>query len=202
MTGLSQAARPWDGVSRLADLLGQRLRAGQSENVIDAVSFTPRHRLGARIMAVAPKGEARPGPALSNAPDDSAQMGANFHARWRLAGPQDDSHRTAVFGVVNMDRQEAALIVMGVEQRQLLMAVHNIASVVDVQNNRRRLVRIRRHPLIDQRVGEADRILQRRPVLQPRQRRLRTQVRAAIRQVRPQASLNAGSLRKRSRSSA
>ena len=107
-------------------------------------------------------------------------MGANLHARWRLAGPQNDGHRTAVFGVVNMDRQEAALIVMGVEQRQLLMAVHNIASVVDVQNNRRRLVRVRRHPLIDQRVGEADRILQRRPVLQPRQRRLRTQVRAAV----------------------
>jgi hypothetical protein len=34
--------------------------------------------------------------------------------------------------------------------------------------------------LIDQRVGEADSVLQRRRVLQARQRRLRTQVRAAF----------------------
>jgi hypothetical protein len=34
--------------------------------------------------------------------------------------------------------------------------------------------------LIDQRIGEADRVLQRRRVLQPRQRRLRTQVGAAV----------------------
>ena len=71
---------------------------------------------------------------------------------------------------------------MGVEQRQLLVAVHDIAGVVDIQNDRDRLAFVRRHPLIDKRVGEADRVLQRRRVLQPRQRRLRTQVRAAFRQ--------------------
>jgi hypothetical protein len=35
-----------------------------------------------------------------------------------------------------MDRQEAALIIVGVPLRQLLMAVHNIHRVVDVQDNR------------------------------------------------------------------
>ena len=107
-------------------------------------------------------------------------MSAHFDAGRRLARPQNDGHRTAVFGVVDMDRQIAALIIMGVKQRQLLMTVNDIASVVDVEGHRRRLARVRRHPLIDQRVGEADRVLQRRRVLQPRQRRLRTQVRAAF----------------------
>ena len=109
-------------------------------------------------------------------------MGANLDAGRRLARPQHERHRTAVFGVIDMDRQKAALVIMGVEQRQLLVAVHDIAGVVDIQNDRDRLAFVRRHPLIDKRVGEADRILQRRRVLQPRQRRLRTQVRAAFRQ--------------------
>ena len=81
-----------------------------------------------------------------------------------------------------MDRQEAALVVMRVEQRQLLMAVRDIAGVVDVENDRGRLAFIGRHPLIDERIGQADRVFQRRRVLQPRQRRLRTKVRAGIRQ--------------------
>ena len=171
-----------DGVSRFVDLPRQRLRAGQSENIVDAVFLTPRHRLGPRVMAVAPKRDARLLPALSNAPDEAAQMGANLDAGRRLARPQHERHRTAVFGVIDMDRQKAALVIMGVEQRQLLVAVHDIAGVVDIQNDRDRLAFVRRHPLIDKRVGEADRVLQRRRVLQPRQRRLRTQVRAAFRQ--------------------
>jgi hypothetical protein len=35
-----------------------------------------------------------------------------------------------------MDRQEAALIIMGVPLRQLLMAVHNVDRVIDVQDHR------------------------------------------------------------------
>jgi hypothetical protein len=34
-----------------------------------------------------------------------------------------------------MNRQKAALIVMGVPSRQLLVAVHNINRVVDVQHH-------------------------------------------------------------------
>ena len=103
-------------------------------------------------------------------------MSAHLDAGRRLAGPQHDRDGSAAFGVVDMDRQETALVIMGVEQRQLLMAVHDIAGVVDVQNDRRRLAFVGGYPLIHERVGQPDGVLQRRRVLQPRQGRLRTQV--------------------------
>jgi hypothetical protein len=34
-----------------------------------------------------------------------------------------------------MDRQEAALIVVGVEQRELLMAMHDVGGVVDIKRS-------------------------------------------------------------------
>lgn len=105
---------------------------------------------------------------------------ARLDAGRRLAGPQDDRHGEAAFRVVNMDRQKAAFVVMCVEQRHLLMAVHDIAGVVNIENDRRRLAVVGRYPLIHERVGQADRILQGRGVLQPRQRRLRAQVRTAV----------------------
>ncbi len=83
-------------------------------------------------MAVTPKCDARLGPAPANAPGETAKMGAHLRAG-RRAGPQHDGDRTASFGVVDMDRQEASLVVMGVEERQLLLAVHHIADVVDVE---------------------------------------------------------------------
>jgi hypothetical protein len=54
-------------------------------------------------------------------------------------------------------RQETAFVVMRVEQRQLLMAVHYIAGVVDVERNGRRLTFIGNHPLVNERPCEADR---------------------------------------------
>jgi hypothetical protein len=81
-----------------------------------------------------------------------------------------------------MDRQEAALVVVRIQQRQLLMAMHDVAGVVHVENDRRRLALIGRHPLIDECLGEADRVLQRRRVLKSRERRLRTKIPAAVRQ--------------------
>ena len=108
-------------------------------------------------------------------------MGAHLDPRRGLAGAQHDRDGTRALGVVDMDRQEAALVVMGVEERELLMPVYDIAGVVDIENDRRGLPFIGGHPLIDERPREPDRILQRRRVLQPRQRRLRTQVRARVR---------------------
>jgi len=60
------------------------------------------------------------------------------------------------------------------------MAVHDIASVVDVQSHAGRRRRIGRHPLIDERVGQANDVLQARRVLEPRQGRLRAQVPAGV----------------------
>ena len=45
-------------------------------------------------------------------------------------------------GVVDVDRQEAALVIMSVEQRELLMAVDDIAVIVDVERDGCRLARV------------------------------------------------------------
>ena len=101
-------------------------------------------------MAVAPERDARLGPALADMAHEPAQMGAHFDARRRLAGAQHDRDGTALLGVIDMDRQKAALVIMGVEQRELLMAVHDIAGVVDIESDARR-ARIRRRPSMDRR---------------------------------------------------
>ena len=62
---------------------------------------------------------------------------ADLHARRRLAGTQYHRDRSTRRRIIDMDRQEAALIIMGVQLRQLLMAVHNIDRVVDVQDTDR-----------------------------------------------------------------
>jgi hypothetical protein len=36
-------------------------------------------------------------------------------------------------GIVDMNRQEAAIIIMRVEQRELLMTMRDIASIVDIE---------------------------------------------------------------------
>ena len=51
----------------------------------------------------------------------------------RLSLAWDDHDRLAAFDVTNMDRQEAAGIVMRIEERQLLAAVPFIHGVVDVE---------------------------------------------------------------------
>ena len=66
----------------------------------------------------------------------AAQMPAHLLARRGLAGTQDHRHRAAGRRIVDVDRQEAALVIMGVEQRQLLVAVHDVDRVVDVEHHR------------------------------------------------------------------
>ena len=49
---------------------------------------------------------------------------------------QDGQHAMAGVGVIDMDRQEAALTVMRIEQRQLLMAMQGDCGVVDIEGDR------------------------------------------------------------------
>jgi hypothetical protein len=119
-------------------------------------------------------------------PYQAAQMGAHLDAARRLAGPQDDRHGPALLRVVDVDRQEAALVIMSVEQRELLVAVDDIAGIIDVERDGCRLARVAIHPCVDQSVGQSDHVAQARSILQPRQRRLGTQIATGVRQ--PSAS--------------
>ena len=86
-------------------------------------------------MAVAADGDAGVGPVPADASDQAAQKLADLLARWRLARTQDHDHRPSRCRIVDVDRQKAALIVMGVPFRQLLVAVHDIDRVVDIQDH-------------------------------------------------------------------
>jgi len=61
-----------NGVRRLIDLSRQRLCAGKAEDIVDAIRLTPRHRLGPRVMPIAPEQDAGFRPTFSNMPHQPA----------------------------------------------------------------------------------------------------------------------------------
>ena len=63
------------------------------------------------------------------------QQGTDLGPRRRLARAQENRHRLAALHMVDVHGQEAALIVVGVEERELLVAVHGIAGVVDIERD-------------------------------------------------------------------
>lgn len=90
---------------------------------------------------------------------------------------------------------------MGVEERELLMPVYDIAGVVDIENDRRGLPFIGGHPLIDD--AHVSRIASFSEGAFSNRDGVGCEHRfAPVSGSRPQASLKAGSARKASRSSA
>src|SRR6185437_7010562 len=115
------------------DKAAQHGIAWQAEYIIHFVDLAPRHHLRTAIVTIATDGETRGRPMAADATHQTTQMTADFVSRWCLAGPQQHRHRPRGGGLVDVDRQEAAFVIMRVEQRKLLMAVHDIDGVVDVQ---------------------------------------------------------------------
>lgn len=87
--------------------------------------------------------------------------------------------------------QKAARIVVGVEQRQLLLAVDHVAGVVDVQGDGGWRHGVAGAVQVDQHAPEPDQVAQVRRVLQPRDGGLAHQVRAALGQA-PAGELEGG----------
>src|SRR5438552_2989540 len=80
-------------------------------------------------MAVAADGDPDLWPVMPEATDQPAQVTADLGARGRLAGAQQHGDRPARRRVIDVDREEAALVVIGVEQRELLMAMNDTIAV-------------------------------------------------------------------------
>ena len=99
----------------------------------------------------------------------------------RLAGAQEDRHRLAALDMVDVHRQKAAGVVMRVEQRQLSMAVHRVAGLVDVERDRRRRAREGAAEDVDQGGRQAGHLAARRRVLKPAHGQLRTEIPVALR---------------------
>ena len=132
--------------------------------------------------AVAAHGDLNPRPAGADGAHDVAQHHRHLGAVGRLAGTQDHRHRLAGGRLVDVDGQEAAAVVMGVEQRQLLAAMHPVLGVVDVQQDAPRDLGEAVAEQVHHRHHHALQRRRPRQVLQAADGRLRAQVGAAFRQ--------------------
>ena len=131
-------------------------------------------------MAVAAHHDVDRRPAGADAADHVAQHQRHLGPVRGLARAQDDRHRLGGDGFVDVDRLEAAAVVVGVEQRELLAAVNPILGVVDIEHDAPRhlfeavaeqLDHRRHHAFERDRTGQ---------VLQPADGRLRAQIGAAF----------------------
>ena len=93
---------------------------------------------------------------------------------------QHHGYPAAGDGVMDVDGQEAALVVVGAEQRQLLVAVGHVQGVAYVKGDGLGLEVVDGAPGINRGVGEPYDSPQARRVLPVRDRRLRAQIAAAV----------------------
>lgn len=98
-------------------------------------------------MPVASKQDSGFRPAAADMPHEAARMSANLDAAWRFAGSQDHGDRAALLRIVDMNRQKAALVIVRVEKRQLLMAMRHVAGVAGVWDTARETFRDPKPPL-------------------------------------------------------
>ena len=133
-------------------------------------------------MAVAADRDSGFRPVQPDTPHQTAQLRPHLLATRGLAGAQDGEHAMASLGVVDVDRHEAAFIVMRIEQRQLLMAVNRVGGIVDIQRDCPGGPFAAVAPQVDHRPRQADQRAQIRCVLPTRHCRLRGELLAALRQ--------------------
>jgi len=69
-------------------------------------------------------------------------------------------------GVVYMDRQKASFVVMSVEQGHLLVAMHRIGGVVDVEHDAPGWMRVALAPEVHHAARHSDQVTQVRSVFQ------------------------------------
>ena len=117
---------------------------------------------------------------LGIAAHQAAQMVSDLRSRRCLSWTKQHRHWPVGCGVVDVDRLEASLVIVRVEQRELLMAVHNIDGVIDIERDGFRRALVAGAIDVDHGVGHANDLAQVRRIFPPRHRRLRTQIGAAV----------------------
>jgi hypothetical protein len=116
-------------------LFGQNLVGRRAKDAADTVLFALFHCFLAAIMAVAAEGDLRVPSLHADASDQPAQMGTHFLPVSGLSRTQYGQHAMAGIGGIYMDRQKAAFVIVCVEQAQLLMAVHRVRRVIDIEHD-------------------------------------------------------------------
>src|SRR5271156_1975589 len=112
-----------DIVGLVEDLTGKDCVGGQAEDVADAILLTVIHRFTSAVMTVATDGDASVWPMQPDASHQPTLMSTHLLAIRRLPRAQDCQYAMAGGRIVDMDRQEAPLVIMRVEHQELLMAM-------------------------------------------------------------------------------
>ena len=85
-------------------------------------------------MAVGAQQDRRCRPVGPDGPEHPAQEGADFRALRALGGPQHGRDKAAL-AIEHHDRLEPVFVIVGIEQPQLLAAVHGVEGVIHVEHN-------------------------------------------------------------------
>src|ERR1700739_3858738 len=119
-------------------LLHRRTKAGESpiwgqaEEPIGPVRPTPVEHFRGRVMAVGAQQDLDLGPMAADGADEAAHQAANLHPARPLARPQQRGDKTTL-SIKYDDRLEPIIVVVGVEQTELLAAVHPVERIVDIE---------------------------------------------------------------------
>jgi len=122
-------------------------------------------------MAVGANEDLDLGPMAADRPHQATQKGTDLDALRPLRRAQQGGDE-ATLAIEDDDRLEAVLVVVGVEQPQLLAAVHRVEGVVDIEDDALRHVAERAAPDVHQGPAQAQQCPCIRQVLEPRDGRL------------------------------
>ena len=120
-------------------------------------------------------------PVPADTPDHVTQNHRSLCTGRPLAGAQQKTHRSARGSVINVDRLKAIPPRVGIEQRQLLIAMGPVGRVVDIEHNVARSRPEAGAEQINQLEPHSGQIAPGRGVLQPRQGRLGSKSGATVR---------------------
>ena len=126
-------------------------------------------------MAVGPDQDAGVRPVAPDRPHEAAQVSADLSPARPLGRSQDRADEPSV-AIEHHDRLEAVFVVMGIEQAQLLAAMHGVKGVVDVEHDPLRHLPEGGAVEVDHRPAHRHQLAHAGQVLQPADRRLRRQI--------------------------
>ncbi len=142
------------GFLQRLDMAAQHRVGGQAEQPIHPVGATPIEDFRGGIVAVGTQQDLDPGPSGADRTDEAAKEGADLTPARALARPQQRGHEAAL-AVEDDNRLEAVIVVIGVEQAQLLAAMHAVEGVVDIKDDALWHLPKRGAVLLDQRPAQA-----------------------------------------------
>src|SRR5512132_3847988 len=118
----------------------QRTGRGEAEDVVDAIRLAPVEDLRTGVVAVGAQQDVHLRPVGADRADQAPEKGADLDALRPLRRAQDGGDEAAL-AIEDDDRLEAVVVIMGVEQAQLLAAVHRVEGVVDIEDDALRHLR-------------------------------------------------------------